>query len=154
MNLTDISAHMHAILPLVQNFCTPEYTIFLPWNSQGLRSNQASQLSSDQRTQGSGSSVWHALLVPCILRDLLQISLQEKKIVFRTTYIHDLPACSRISLQLPNAYPRLKTKFTLVLRKEMRVLTFFSTSVDLDQNLKRFSPQVSYHSIKTVSNLK
>ena len=60
----------------------------LPWNSLELRSNQASQLSSSQKTQGSGSSIWHALLIPRILTDLLRILLQNKNKVL------DLYACS------------------------------------------------------------
>jgi hypothetical protein len=42
----------------------------------------------------------------------------------------------------------------IVSKKRTRVPTFFSTCVDLDQDLKRFSPQIRYHPIKTISNLK
>ena len=40
------------------------------------------------------------------------------------------------------------------IEKIIRVPTFFSTCVDLDQDLERFSPQISYDPIKTISNLK
>lgn len=145
MNLTDvmyISAHMYAILPYKQNFCIPEY--MSPWNSLESMNNQASQLSSNQRTQGSGSSIWHALLVRHILRDLLQILLQEKKKSIQI-YIHTCPLGMLADQPTASKCSCAAYQPSMFKTKTNTVSTFHITKIHYNPAQKWEFPSFQYH---------